>query len=149
MNIIEDTRQQAGKHLQKHAAWIDDNVYRCKLPYGDYALPPKVSVDTKANLEEIASNLCGARKERERVENEEKLAKKFGAKLIYLIETDMVSTKTDLLDISITLKSGQIVSGEQLMRAIDQHEHVYGSEFIFCTPEEAGDKVKELLREGG
>lgn len=152
MEIIEDSRQKEHAHELKHKAWDDDGtvLYRCKLPYGDYALPPRVSVDTKANLEEIANNLCGARSERERVEREEKLALKLHGKLIYLIETPDVKTKTDLIGKSILLKSGQIVSGEQLMRAIEKHEHVYGSAFEFCAPEESAKRIEEILgSEGG
>lgn len=51
MVIIEDTRQKSGQHELKHQCFEDMNVtlVRNMLPFGDYALPPSVSVDTKAN----------------------------------------------------------------------------------------------------
>ena len=149
MNIIEDTRQKKGSaHAAKHKTWEEagDNVYRCALPYGDYALPPEKSVDTKANLEEIASNLCGSKAERERVMREEKLAQTMDATLIFVIETYEAENKTDLIGKRIILKSGKVVKGEELMKSMNQHEAVYGSEFYFCKPGESGDKVKELLK---
>ena len=65
MWIIEDTRQQKDKHTTKQAWFIDNHIQtiRCKLPFGDYALPPKVAIDTKKGLEEIAGNICGDREE--------------------------------------------------------------------------------------
>ena len=59
--IIEDTRQQAGKHNIKHE-WFKDNgveIIRSKITFGDYCLPPAVSIDTKENMDEIANNICG------------------------------------------------------------------------------------------
>ena len=76
MLIVEDSRQKVGKHQQKHIGFDDLGVglLRCKLPFGDYALPPSVSIDTKENLEEIAGNLCGSMKERNRFIRECKAA---------------------------------------------------------------------------
>ena len=86
MIIQEDTRQQTGKHNIKHA-YFDDNeigVVRCKLPFGDYAPIPPVSVDTKKDMDEIAQNICG--KEHRRFVNECKAARNAGCKLIILVE---------------------------------------------------------------
>ena len=61
MTILEDTRQKPGKHDVKAKAFQDAgmDVYRCKLPFGDYAPVPPVSIDTKRNIDEIAGNICG------------------------------------------------------------------------------------------
>ena len=61
MIIQEDTRQKAGKHDLKHDFFQNSNigVVRCKLPFGDYAPIPPVSIDTKEDMEEIAQNICG------------------------------------------------------------------------------------------
>ena len=82
--IIEDTRQKDGKHQLKHIGFdnLGVDLLRCKLPFGDYALPPEVSVDTKENLEEIAGNLCGSRKERDRFIRECKAA----AEIVKILE---------------------------------------------------------------
>ena len=64
MYIIEDTRNKPGKHDVKREKFEDMQVsiVRSKLPFGDYALPPKIAVDTKRNIDEIAGNICGAKK---------------------------------------------------------------------------------------
>ena len=98
MWLIEDTRQQAGKHKIKHQWWTThgDEVIRCKLPFGDYALPPEVSVDTKQDLTEIASNMCGTYNEKRRFREECKFAQTCGCELYFLIETDQVKEVDDL-----------------------------------------------------
>ena len=62
LHIIEDTRQKAEHHSNKHAFFEQVSVkwIRCKLPFGDYAPVPPVSIDTKENMDEIAANICGA-----------------------------------------------------------------------------------------
>ena len=86
MVIQEDTRQQAGKHDIKHAYFAENSVdlVRCKLPFGDYAPVPPVSIDTKNSMDEIAANICG--KEHMRFINEYKAAKSAGCQLIILVE---------------------------------------------------------------
>ena len=83
MVIIEDTRQQSGKHEKKHDYFESQDVtlIRSKLPFGDYALAPTVAVDTKASLHEIAVNLCGNAAERQRFIRECKSAKSAGVQL--------------------------------------------------------------------
>ena len=68
MIILEDTRQQPGKHELKHNWWETNGVkvVRSKLVVGDYSFPPSVSVDTKASLMEITKNLCGSIAEKRR-----------------------------------------------------------------------------------
>ena len=89
ITLIEDTRQQADKHCHKHQSFLTAGieVVRCKLPFGDYALPPTVSVDTKASMDEIAANICG--KEHKRFINECKAAKAAGCQLIILVENEV------------------------------------------------------------
>ena len=86
MIIIEDTRQQKGKHELKHDYFSanDIRLVRCALPFGDYAPVPPVSVDTKKDMDEIAMNICG--KEHKRFINECKAAKDAGCKLVILVE---------------------------------------------------------------
>ena len=71
MVIIEDTRQKSGMHELKHSHFEEMGVQivRNMLPFGDYAMPPVISIDTKANMAEIASNI-GSRSEERRVGKE-------------------------------------------------------------------------------
>lgn len=150
MIIIEDTRQQAGKHDLKHDYLFsnDIGVIRCALPFGDYAPVPPVSVDTKANMDEIAGNICG--KEHKRFINECKAAKAAGCQLIILVENSL-----DIKDISEVhtwvnprvIYSRRCVQGPQLQKAMETISERYGVRFEFCSPEDAGQRVVELINE--
>lgn len=145
--IIEDTRQKAEKHALKEDYFKANNisVLRSKLPYGDYALAPRVSVDTKQNILEIAQNMCGAAKEKKRFREECVLAQRAGAKLIILIEDGRFGGVTDLFGKTIKLSSGKVIPGEQLARAMMVMGERYGVEFEFCRPEDAGKRIMEIL----
>lgn len=59
MTILTDTRQKKDKHTIKEK-WFAENgiqTIRTKIAFGDYCFPPKISVDTKANIYEIAQNI--------------------------------------------------------------------------------------------
>lgn len=146
MWIIEDTRQQTGKHQKKHNWWKTngDTLIRCKLPFGDYALPPKVSVDTKANLTEIASNMCGAFRERNRFKDECVAAQKCGCKLVFLIECGKKSMD-ELFGTEITLGNGRIIQGDQLVIAMKTMSSRYGCEFELVKPSESAHRINEIL----
>lgn len=143
--IIEDTRQKDGKHQQKHIGFEDLGVklLRCKLPFGDYALPPAISVDTKENLEEIAGNLCGSMKERDRFIRECKAAAAAGCQLVIMVETDHDGSLLDLGDIRIG--SGKVVTGLQLYRAMTAVSGRYGVQFMLVRPEDAAREIMRIL----
>ena len=145
MLIIEDTRQKDGKHQQKHIGFEDLGVdlLRCKLPFGDYALPPAVSVDTKENLEEIAGNLCGSSKERARFVRECKAADAAGCQLVIMVETEHDGSLLDLGDIRIG--SGKVVTGLQLYRAMTAVSGRYGVRFVLVRPEDAAREIMRIL----
>ena len=148
IHIIEDTRQQAGKHDIKHTSLSNNGigVIRCKLPFGDYAPVPPVSVDTKANMDEIAANICG--KEHTRFINECKAAKAAGCQLIILVENDLgiscLSEVHNWINPRVVY-SPNCVQGPRLQKAMETISERYGVRFEFCTPEEAGSRIVELL----
>ena len=149
MIIQEDSRQKAEKHANKHEYFKakEITIMRSKLPYGDYALPPEVSVDTKQNITEIAQNMCGSVKEKRRFREECVLANSVGARLIILVEDSRITEVGDLFGRSIGLANGQIVSGDQLARTMSVMHERYGVEFEFCKPENTGKRIVELLTE--
>ena len=149
MLIIEDTRQKDGKHQQKHIGFeeLGVDLLRCKLPFGDYALPPAVSVDTKENLEEIAGNLCGSSKERARFVRECKAAAAAGCQLVIMVETEHDGSLLDLGDIRIG--SGKVVTGLQLYRAMTAVSGRYGVRFVLVRPEDTAREIIKILQEGG
>lgn len=147
MVIVEDTRQKAEKHRIKHNWWKEngDDLIRCKLPFGDYALPPKISIDTKASLTEIATNMCGSFREQRRVREECKLAEDSGCHLIFLIETG--TTRELLFEKNIMLGNGKEIKGEQLIIAMDTMTSRYGCEFRFTKPSKSARLINEILNE--
>lgn len=148
ITLIEDSRQQANKHDIKHLTFQNAGVevVRCKLPFGDYAAPPKVSVDTKANMDEIAANICG--KEHKRFINECKAAKAAGCQLVILVENDLgiscLSEVHNWINPRVVY-SPNCVQGPRLQKAMETISERYGVRFEFCTPEEAGDRIVEIL----
>ena len=150
MVIQEDTRQQAGKHDIKHK-WFEGHgvhLLRSKIPFGDYCLPPAVSIDTKENMDEIANNICG--KAHKRFINECKAAKEAGCQLIILVENDL-----GISDISQVhewqnprvIYSPNCVQGERLQRAMQTISERYGVRFEFCKPSESAEKILKILGE--
>ena len=151
MVIVEDSRQQAGQHDIKHAAWQahGDTLVRCALPCGDYALPPAVAIDTKRNIEEIAGNIGGA--EHERFKRELIRARDMGTKLYILVENEEgVASVADVARwINPRLAvSPKAITGERLSKAMHTLEERYGCTFLFCRPEDAARIIYCLLERG-
>lgn len=85
MILLEDTRNQIDKHknVSKYCQENNIEIVRTKLVVGDYMLPliSGISIDTKADLNEILNNIT-----QKRFRNELLLSKKLGIHLIILIE---------------------------------------------------------------
>ena len=149
MILLEDTLQQAGKHNIKHDYWdrMGITVCRIRLLFGDYTTwGNPISVDTKANVEEIAGNIGGS--DHARFREECKKAKAHGGTLIVLIENrngyqciDDVAAWTNP-NINKTARS---IEGPRLAKAMKTMTDRYGVRFEFCTPEEAGERIIQLL----
>lgn len=152
MTILEDTRQKTGKHEIKHE-WFGANgvnLYRSKLPWGDYTPVPPVSVDTKENMSEIANNICG--KEHKRFINECKAARDAGCQLYILVENeDGISTLSDVhkWENPREVYSPNCVQGARLQKAMETIEERYGVQFLFCAPTESAEIIKGIIEEYG
>lgn len=149
MYIQEDTRQKEDKHNIKHDCFANMSVslVRCKLPFGDYAPIPPVSIDTKENMDEIANNICG--KEHKRFINECKNAKEAGCKLYILVENTLGIT--DISEVHIwnnprAIYSPNCVQGPRLQKAMETISERYGVTFMFCEPTDAAKIIMEIIR---
>ncbi len=150
MVILCDTRQQAGKHEAKEKWWSENGhqLYRSKLAFGDYCLPPKVSVDTKMSMLEIANNIGGAHAEHERFKRELMLAQECGSKLYILVEnTDGIKRLSDVQYwLNPRLKtSPKAITGLRLCKAMDTMQQRYGVTFLFCHPDQSAEVITKLL----
>ena len=143
--IIEDTRNQIGKHKKLNAGLKNAgvSVLRSKIIVGDYTTPPAVAVDTKAGFEELVTNFCS--KDRNRVKRELLKAQEIGTKLIFLV----IDEKAACIEDAKRWKNRfGTVKGETLYKTLDTFAKRYGARFEFATPEESGQKIIELLSEG-
>lgn len=153
--IIVDTRQQEGKHDLKHEQLAAQGftLLRCKLPYGDYAILQSITVDTKRDIAELAYDIHNdhARFRRECVG-----ARDNGIKLVILTENTEGITSLGTLSNWREPKSQfvkrkyarQPIDGSRLAKACFTMSRKYGVVFDFCKPEEAADRIIELLTGG-
>lgn len=192
MILIEDKAQKIDKHKIKNLWWKKHNieVMRMPLPVGDYVLanenvmdviarkkmrgiePKKmdflgtynVCVDSKFDIQELISDICG--KQHDRFRDECILAQNNGIKLYILVENkggligrttienptirnlkDLHSWKNPRLFIRRNGKQvyPNATRGITLQKACMTMEKKYSCQFLFCTPEESGAKIMELL----
>lgn len=146
--IIEDTRQKKDKHIVKNETFkaLGVEVIRRSLPFGDYAYPPGIAVDTKENMQEIAMDL-GA--DHERFRQECILAQKAGSKLYILIETEWDDIRS-VEDVHLWYNPRLIISrkamtGQTLEKTMKTMNKRYGVKFMFCRPEEAAETIIKIL----
>ena len=154
MWIIEDTRQQKGKHASKHEHFAASGTHliHCALPFGDYALPPLVAIDTKRDMNEIAQNIHEGAKGRPsghtRFVDECIAAKEAGCKLFILVENTNGIRSVDEVHTWINpdcVYRPKCIQGPQLEKAMKTIQTRYGCTFLFCTPEESGRIIEQIL----
>lgn len=146
--IIEDTRQKQNEHEIKHRAFeeLGVDLLRCALPFGDYAYPPHIVVDTKKNMQEIAANLVG---DHSRFRHECVKAKEAGCHLYILVETDW-TTINSVDDVHQwynprLIYSPKAVTGDRLEKTMKTMQAKYGVRFLFCRPEESAATIIKIL----
>lgn len=122
----------------------------------------KVCVDTKKDMQEIVGNICG--KQHERFRDECILANNNGIRLYVLVEnTDGIQNIDDVsiwenpranIRKWIMTPSGQhmkvlrypdATKGEILAKCMRTMQERYGVKFLFCHPDEAGERILQLL----
>ena len=165
MRVIQSDTRQKLKHHERKEAYFEAQGYRVvksKLLVGDYALPNRtnISEDTKQSIGELYSNLI---QQHERFRAECQLAQDCGIKLVILVENDQDIRSVD--DVKwwknprlfqyYRKRSAYIhrgmkpppppASNVQLVKIMWSMQKKYGVEFQFCSPEEAGRRVLEIL----
>lgn len=145
-NIVKEFQEQGVKFITN------------KLYVGDYqsAENPRIVVDRKQNLNEICQNVC---QDHDRFRRELTRAQDAGIKIIILIEhgkditclediifwenpRGIVRKKVNGKWQSIKTKA---TTGETLYKILTTLQEKYGCEFQFCTKEETGNKIVEIL----
>ena len=167
MVLVEDTRNQAGKHKDKHAYWdrIGQKYVRSKLPAGDYALLTDMStvIDTKKGLSEVVNNLI---QDHVRFRKEADFCVENGIKLIVLVEEPGIKTVSDVAKwrnprglywhkvknaheygrmLNVRVPDRPPISSPTLMKVMATMARDHGVRWVFCDPKDSGRKILELL----
>lgn len=122
--------------------------YVSKLYVGDYMLldNPKLVIDRKQNLNEVASNVC---QEHERFINELKRAQEVGIYVIILIEhgRDVKSLSDVVWWENPRLKeSPKAIRGEVLYKIMKTISERYDIEWRFCEKSQTGKEILRILQ---
>lgn len=156
MTIMVDTREHADQWARIRNGFDAAGVQyvRSKLFVGDYMSldNPRLVVDRKHNLAEIAYNFTEGKKTktgyRNRFEEEMATAQKHGIKIVFLIEH---SSKVKTVEDVIAWKNPRLetsplaISGERIYRKMLAFQNYYGVEFRFCDKRHTAQRIVEIL----
>lgn len=162
MYLIEDTRNQVGKHknistyCQKHGIEL---VRQC-LSVGDYVLSMdgktpfgNISVDTKESLLEISTNICS--RDHRRFRSECERSQELGIQLIVLIEEMPPFGRVDYWEVPRWRTGNRyhsfgdpmtLVEPKALAKAMQTMTEKYGVKFRFCHRRETPRKLIKYLK---
>lgn len=146
--IICDTRQKPDKnaHITEQLESLGYNVIRSKLLVGDYtwATDQHICVDTKFGLQEVVGNVIH---DHERFRNECMLAQEAGIQLIILVTEPKVTCLADVFGwFNPRLRySKKATTGRTLGKILYSMQRKYDVKFEFCTKDNVGKRIVELL----
>ena len=143
--IIEmDTRNQKDSYVTDYFDKHNIKWIRNKLYAGDVKLlnDTRVIIDLKANLEEIAHNLCNTQ-EHLRIHRELDRAREIGCEeFIFLIKDDKIKSIEDLQNWSSKRTK---VRGSTLLKVMGTMSKKYGVRFMIVPRSKMGEKIIEIL----
>lgn len=146
MILIEDTRNQVGKHkiLNNEFNKLGVAVVRNKLYVGDYSRIDDMTtcIDTKKDWVELAGNICG--KQHERFRDECLRARDAQIRLIILVEEEIPIDEWK----SPRKRNGGLISHTSnmvLKKAMNTMTEKYGVEFMNCAKTETAKTILKIL----
>ena len=164
MQIQVDTREHKAEweRIQKQFDDMGIKYFRSKMYVGDYQSMdnPRLVIDRKKNLQELCGNVC---QQHERFKAELIRALQQNIKIVILVEHgEDVKTLEDVWfwenprkhEIRWrmvngkrvrTVQSEKAVDGSQLYRSLKTIKDRYNVDFVFCTKEQTGQKIVEIL----
>ena len=148
--IIEDTRQQEGKHEHRHEWWrahgVEFEERSRALPFGDYIREgSNICIDTKQSLAELSGDVL---QQHDRFKRECERARCAGYRLIILTETSKCTNLDDLEKVRNVHPQARRVKplpGKVPARVCRTMESHHGVRFEFCTRRESARRICELL----
>ncbi|WP_313184936.1 ERCC4 domain-containing protein [Lacrimispora sp.] len=149
MVIQIDSREKA-RAIRKIVDTFDQQGVQhfvSKLHVGDYMNfdNPRLIIDRKQNLTEVASNVCQGHR---RFTDELKRAQEIGVKVIILVEhSNQIKSIDDVHNWNNPrLKtSPKAVTGEKLEKILKTMERKYDTQFLFCDKLHTGERIIKLL----
>lgn len=162
MNIQIDSREKA-KAIQKIITEFDRqsvDYFVSKLYVGDYMNydNPRLIIDRKQSLLELCGNVC---QDHNRFRDEILRAGEHGIELIILCEHGKgIERLEDVIwwdnprrterykDLSTgrwIQRETKAITGEKLYKILSTFQRKYGCRFLFCSKEETGKRIIELL----
>ena len=158
MVIIEDTRNQPGKHrnINAYFAHCGHKVVRSKMLVGDYQLANdgRIAIDTKSGVLELIADMY---KQHDRFRRECELAQEAGIQLIILTEEVLPGGRLDKWQSPVwksTTRNHRVgepmskADPARLRKARYPMQERYGVKFLFCDPRSTGKRIIEILTEG-
>jgi hypothetical protein len=149
MVIVEDTRNPVEKHANIHAQieGMGHKIIRCRLLVGDYALSTSqaICIDTKADLQEVAGNIC---QQHERFRAECIRAQEAEVRLIILVEHGATIDSIDAVRRWTNprlRKSPKAITGPRMAAVMESIAVRYGVEWKFCSKAQTGRRIIEIL----
>ena len=151
--ILRDTRQQKEEHIIKKFDKQGILHIRTGLPSADYMavrydnekgfyLDYSILIDTKKDIEEIASNLCNS-ENHHRILKEIQKGKDLGAKqFIFLINGGKVKTIEDLQNWSSKRTK---IKGSVLLKIFKTMSKKYNVRFMIVPKSKIGETIIKLL----
>lgn len=148
--LIVDSREQwtqsrskdvhIRNYLERHG--IEYEVR--KLDVGDYILDenPKLCIDRKHNLEEVARNLMN-RSDSARFWREVRRAHDSGIQLVVLVESG--PGVLSINDVPKWKSKYSQVTGRRIINEMIRLEMSYGVRWVFCSKASTGKKIMEIL----
>lgn len=149
MTIQIDSREKPKATELIKAAFDKAGVkwFISKLPCGDYQSldNAKFCIDRKQSLTEVCSNIC---QDHVRFRDELLRAQEYGIKLIFLVEHG--NSIKSLSDVRHWVNPRKTVSpyaldGPELYKRMVTIESKYNTRFYFCTKQDTGKQIIQLL----
>lgn len=164
MNIQVDSREHKSEwdRIKEQFDDLGIEYFRSKLYVGDYQSldNPRLVIDRKKDLQELCGNVC---QQHERFKAELVRAIQSGIKIVILCEHgEDIKTMEDVYFWQNprkhrviwktvngkrvrTVVSEKAVDGNQLYKSLCTIRDRYNVDFVFCTKEETGRKIVEIL----
>ena len=143
--IIVDSREKKNSHILTYFDRVGEQYQVRALSTGDYmdSSRPGLTIDRKQDLQELAGNICTRDR---RFWREAKRSHDEGLHLIVLIEHG--GPVKSMKDVQNWTSNFSRVSGRHLYNEMFKLYAAYQVEFQFCSKDETGRKILELLRNG-